>query len=46
VCDTIRDIERNANRTLAIETLLLWLRQVERGDPAMRDNPAPWTNIT
>jgi DNA polymerase-3 subunit delta' len=46
VCDTIRDIERNANRTLAIETLLLWLRQVERGDPAVRENPAPWTNIT
>jgi len=46
VCDTIRDIERNANRTLAIETLLLWLRQLERGDPAVRTNPAPWTNIT
>jgi DNA polymerase-3 subunit delta' len=46
VCDTIRDIERNANRTLAIETLLLWLRQLERGDPAVRANPAPWTNIT
>jgi DNA polymerase-3 subunit delta' len=46
VCDTIRDIERNANRTLAIETLLLWLRQLERGDPAVLTNPAPWTNIT
>ena len=46
VCDTIRDIERNANRTLAIETLLLWLRQVERGDPAVLNTPAPWTNIT
>jgi DNA polymerase-3 subunit delta' len=46
VCDTIRDIERNANRTLAIESLLLWLRQVERGDPAVRNTPAPWTNIT
>jgi len=46
VCDTIRDIERNANRTLAIETLLLWLRQVERGDPAVLTTPAPWTNIT
>jgi len=46
VCDTIRDIERNANRTLAIESLLLWLRQVERGDPAVRNNQAPWTNIT
>lgn len=45
VCDTIRDIERNANRTLAIETLLLWLRQLERGDPAVRSTP-PWTNIT
>jgi len=46
VCDTIRDIERNANRTLAIETLLLWLRQLERGDPAVLNTPAPWTNIT
>jgi DNA polymerase-3 subunit delta' len=46
VCDTIRDIERNANRTLAIETLLLWLRQLERDDPAVRTTPAPWTNIT
>ena len=46
VCDTIRDIERNANRTLAIETLLLWLRQLERGDPAVLTTPAPWTNIT
>jgi DNA polymerase-3 subunit delta' len=46
VCDTIRDIERNANRTLAIETLLLWLRQLERGDPAVLTTPPPWTNIT
>jgi DNA polymerase-3 subunit delta' len=46
VCDTIRDIERNANRTLAIETLLLWLRQLERGDPTVLTTPAPWTNIT
>jgi len=46
VCDTIRDIEKNANRTLAIETLLLWLRQVERGDPAVLATPPPWTNIT
>jgi DNA polymerase-3 subunit delta' len=46
VCDTIRDIERNANRTLAIETLLLWLRQLERGDRAVLTTPAPWTNIT
>ncbi|MFN8544303.1 MAG: DNA polymerase III subunit delta' [Candidatus Binatia bacterium] len=31
VCDTIRDVERNANRVLAIETLLLALREIERG---------------
>jgi DNA polymerase-3 subunit delta' len=46
VCDTIRDVERNANRTLAIETLLLWLRQVERGDPAVLNTPAPWTTTS
>jgi DNA polymerase-3 subunit delta' len=31
VCDTIAAIEQNANRTLALETLLLDLREVERG---------------
>jgi DNA polymerase-3 subunit delta' len=32
VCDTIDGIARNANRTLALETMLLRLRAVERGD--------------
>jgi hypothetical protein len=31
VCDTIAAIEQNANRTLALETLLLDLREAERG---------------
>jgi DNA polymerase-3 subunit delta' len=31
VCDTIRAVERNANRTLALETMLLGLRRIERG---------------
>jgi len=31
VCDTIRDLEGNANRMLSIETMLLWLRDIERG---------------
>ena len=31
VCDTIDAIERNANRVLAFETLLLVLRRLERG---------------
>jgi len=30
VCDTIRDVERNANRVLALETMLLGLRRLER----------------
>ena len=30
VCDTIRAIEGNANRVLALETMLLALRRVER----------------
>jgi DNA polymerase-3 subunit delta' len=32
VCDTIDGISRNANRTLALETMLLRLRAVDRGD--------------
>ena len=31
VCDTIRAIEGNANRVLALETMLLGLRRIERG---------------
>ena len=30
VCDTIRDVERNANRVLALETMLLGLRRLDR----------------
>jgi len=32
VCDTIGALERNANRMLAVETMLLRLRAIERGD--------------
>lgn len=31
VCDTIAAVERNANRTLALETMLLCLRETEHG---------------
>jgi DNA polymerase-3 subunit delta' len=31
VCDTIQDLGRNANRMLALETMLLTLRDLERG---------------
>lgn len=34
VCDTIRAVERNANRVLALETMLLALRRAERGATA------------
>jgi len=30
VCDTIRTVERNANKVLALETMLLSLRQIDR----------------
>src|SRR5262249_25088613 len=40
VCDTIDAIERNANRVLAFETLLLVLRRLERGP----DRVAAWTS--
>jgi hypothetical protein len=30
VCDTIMDLGKNANRMLSIETMLLWLREIER----------------
>ena len=33
VCDTLDGLGRNANRMLAVETMLLWLREVERGIP-------------
>jgi len=34
VCDTIAALERNANRMLAVEAMLLQLRALERGDEA------------
>jgi DNA polymerase III subunit delta' len=30
VCDTIGDLEKNANRMLSVETMMLWLREIER----------------
>lgn len=33
VCDTITDLGKNANRMLSVETMLLWLRDIER-EPA------------
>jgi DNA polymerase-3 subunit delta' len=39
VCDTVEALGRNANRTLAIETMLLELRRVAR-----RAEQAPWTS--
>jgi hypothetical protein len=41
VCATIEDIERNANRVLALETMLLALRRIER-DP---ERVPIWTSI-
>jgi DNA polymerase-3 subunit delta' len=32
VCDTLEALGRNANRMLALETMLLWLREIERGN--------------
>jgi DNA polymerase III subunit delta' len=37
VCDTLGALERNANRTLALETLLLRLREIERSAPGADD---------
>ncbi len=39
VCDTIADLGKNANRMLSIETMLLWLREIER--EAAPAAPAP-----
>jgi hypothetical protein len=30
VCDTITGLGKNANRMLSVETMLLWLREIER----------------
>lgn len=35
LCDTILALERNANRVLAIETMLLALRRLDRGAPRL-----------
>ena len=43
VCDTILALERNANRVLALETMLLWLRDVARGRVSGSARVA-WTN--
>ena len=37
VCDTLGALERNANRTLALETLLFRLREIERNAPGADD---------
>jgi hypothetical protein len=44
VCDTILALEKNANRTLALETMLLWLREIERGARAAAHDPTPWNS--
>jgi len=36
VCDTIDALGRNANRVLALETMFLALRGIERGEPGHR----------
>jgi len=41
VCDTVDAVDRNANKTLAIETMLLALRRLYR-----HDEHAPWTSRT
>ena len=41
VCDTIDALGRNANRMLALETMLLTLRETERGTP-----PRSWTSTS
>ncbi len=41
-CDTIQSIGRNANRSLALETMLLLLRHLERGG----SSADAWTRIT
>ena len=42
VCDTIGDLEKNANRMLSVETMLLWLREIERGARAGAYEASPW----
>jgi len=42
VCDTIGALEKNANRMLSVETMLLWLREIERGPLAGADEASQW----
>ncbi|HJQ73357.1 MAG TPA: DNA polymerase III subunit delta' C-terminal domain-containing protein, partial [Gaiellaceae bacterium] len=39
VCDTIADLEKNANRMLSVETMLLWLRELERREGSWKATP-------
>jgi len=45
VCDTIADLDKNANRMLSIETMLLWLREIERAPHAGAGETA-WTSTS
>jgi DNA polymerase-3 subunit delta' len=42
VCDTIGALEKNANRMLSVETMLLWLREIERGPRAGAREASQW----
>jgi DNA polymerase-3 subunit delta' len=45
VCDTIGDLEKNANRMLSIDTMLLALRRIERGRDPGADESRPWKSV-
>jgi DNA polymerase III subunit delta' len=42
VCGTIDALGRNANKMLSLETMLLWLREIERTSPATPALAATW----
>jgi DNA polymerase-3 subunit delta' len=44
VCDTLSALERNANRMLALETMLLCLRQIERRGTRSQATDPSWTS--
>ncbi len=44
VCDTIAAVESNANRMLSLETMLLWLREIDRGTGTAVPGGPPWTS--
>jgi DNA polymerase-3 subunit delta' len=44
VCGTLDALGRNANRMLAVETMLLRLRAIERGEPGVPPAPGTWTS--